>query len=396
METYAVIVAFDQYDDPEIMVDGAVAKALCLREWLIKRHRVEEGHIFMMLSPKPGQKLPAEVAREIRKWVPDASNSWSDNLQRLLREPVRVSGGPGRGKRLYVYYAGHGVDTQPSLGETSAIVLPNFNKDNFQSRTLSWASIFAYYNDSRLLEQFFIIDSCRTIPFPDLKATAGQMNGKDNPNDGVEISRYKFWATAPGKKSNYTQGWWSDVLFDGFNGKGKAKRWNAFSQHYEVRVETVDEYLTEEYRARMEKKGLSPTDPDYQNPVFSIKRGGLNTDSNPLVVDFQITEFDPISLEVRLELDPPPKANEPVVVTAVDHEINQRLEPVVGTTGIMTAKLPPREYTLLVNSPNYVLRSHYLPVLLYEKLPQPVPLELVAKTPTAAAPAVANRRQAPT
>src|SRR6266496_2585371 len=103
MSNYAIAIGIDNYAIPEWGLDGAVQDALDFAQWALDHGDVPAQNLRLLLSPLPGRalNLPAGVVPQSVKQA---------TSQAIRQTIIDFKNGAGKkGKRLYLYFAGHGV-----------------------------------------------------------------------------------------------------------------------------------------------------------------------------------------------------------------------------------------------------------------------------------------------
>src|SRR5687767_2194485 len=130
MERWAIVIGIDDYAIEEAKLEGAVGDALAMRTWLVEGGGgVPEDHVVLALGPRdPASVQGLQTFPGTKSGVIDA-----------VTEVVTRSG--GKGERLFLYFAGHGISVRENYSDVSALVASDFSRarpDNSISLRSLW------------------------------------------------------------------------------------------------------------------------------------------------------------------------------------------------------------------------------------------------------------------
>ena len=245
MSDHAVVIGCDAYPKlPDADLRGAVADALAVRTWLITRGAVPVENVTLHAAPSTrGARL--EEGLTARPCTRDALTETLEGL--LSRTDV------GEHDRLYFYFAGHGLRTDPLNPSLSrdALALEDLSRDP-GSGTVGVDDLVARLEFSRFGEVVVVADACRNIAYDraftilplgfDPEAPAGRVHWPHT---------YKALATIPGgtaegevSANGVVHGFFTSALLSGLEGGGTAKRFDeTAAPPYRVTWRSLQEYV---------------------------------------------------------------------------------------------------------------------------------------------------------
>jgi hypothetical protein len=276
---HALLVGCDAYPEvPGGDLRAAVRDALSVREWLLSEGGLARQDITLYASCSDQGARPA----------PGEADGPASRTE-LARAVARLVEGPG-GRRLYVYFAGHGCQTDPlnALQSRDAILLSGFTPDEPGSASVGVDDLRRRLTMAPFREIVLIVDACRNLPFREPFGLAGLGRDRQPPAGGPGGTARVFvlQATAPGETAAGSdhEGEWRGVvsraLTDGLRGAGAAKIFDdtdSTGRPYQVRWSTLCSYVAESVRG--------------QSPRY-FGEGDL------VLASFKDGSFDPVRLDV--------------------------------------------------------------------------------------------------
>ena len=176
----AIVVGIDDYDqtydDPIDSLNGCVNDAELFAEWL---RRADGGglkpeHVRMVVSARP---RPAQITTPLKSNI-------EDEIVRLIK--VHQNTGQRVGRRLYLWFSGHGIT--PSQDELEcAVLVANARKVSLRSFPGRLAARNICHRGSMFQEVVLFMDCCRSV-------TGLQSATVDYPLDGsiVDAAQVKY------------------------------------------------------------------------------------------------------------------------------------------------------------------------------------------------------------
>lgn len=277
MASHAIVIGIDQYDPAIGKLDGAVRDALDFAAWAIGAGSVPAANLRLLLGPDPAAPppvLPADVtgfspvsSREIRATI--------EALRRALPEEG--------GERLYFYYAGHGASI-PDWQEDPVLIPPEFRDPQLDLSTLlGFKDLFHALGELPFAEQICLIDACRDFGLEHAEPVIP--SGARRRLTERKGRQYVLYSVSPGQKAAETgQGIWTRTLLDGLTGCDyrPVTRGTGRERRYEVRLDTLADWVRGEVARRIEKKFLRDAARYVQTPQYDRdKQGG-----DPLLATF--------------------------------------------------------------------------------------------------------------
>ena len=193
MNTYAVVVGIENYDQPDWSVEGPCANAIEIARWLTKV--VPPNHIHVFLDPHPAQLLADEIAGLEGVQVV-RSATWTE-IDEFFRLKLPADRPPN--SRLLVFWSGHGCTSKTGnrifFCRDYQEKLPNrvFNASNFLRSLRS--TDFRSFTD-----QLFFADVCgvyNETPIIDLSEAPERQEG---------IHQLAYFATPEGEFARGPEG----------------------------------------------------------------------------------------------------------------------------------------------------------------------------------------------
>ena len=349
MENWAIVIGINKYWEPEACLGGAVKDALSMMEWLLSKKggNVPAKNLKLCLSPNDGEKVPDGIAHT------DATQQGILDAIDLVEKEYR-----GQGKRLFFYYAGHGVNyLSPSL-DSSALVPTDLRQGaagRFNTNImLSMSSIIRHLKNFKFEHQFFFIDACRNIPF-----TKEFWNGKFNPGGvpGQEAGASDFalpgknqfilYATSSGFAANELWkdrefGVFTDVLLKGLSDQANAaKVYDDAEDKYKLIVTSLFEYV----RREVEKKKLQAGE-EWED-VIQIPEWIIQGNEFPEFAVYEGDFFDEVYLDVDLDR----VVAKPEIYLYTADQIKDRQTPSGAPVRFLSLK--PRKYGIVARSSDH-------------------------------------------
>ncbi|WP_454857521.1 caspase family protein [Promicromonospora soli] len=260
MSDHAVVIGCDAYPKvPNADLRGAVADALAVRSWLTTHGRVPVANVTLHAAPSAeGAQLEAGLAAR-----PCTREALTQTLEELLARTDL-----GATDRLFVYFAGHGLRTDPlnpSLS-TDALALQDLSRDP-SSSTIGVADLVARLELTRFGQIVVVVDACRNLPY-DRPFTISPLGFDPElpPGRAYWPDTYTAQATLPGgtaegeeSPDGIVHGYFTAALLRGLEGAGTAKRFDeTASPPYRVTWSSLQGYVKQEVarqRPRMRGEG---------------------------------------------------------------------------------------------------------------------------------------------
>jgi hypothetical protein len=338
---WAVVIGCDEYWSSEAHLDGAVADALRMRDWLIlvDGGAVPPANLVLLLSPEAGAGGP----------VPGVTGP-ADNatIQQEISGLIERSG--GQGERFFLAFAGHGLTAHQNFSDESAIVPTDF-RPAVTDRAITIRSIMERFAATGFREQFFFVDACRNIPYRG-EFVVGRLSrpGRIIPTSPAP-SQYACLATSPGLEAKEMQraagasGAFTASLLDGLSGRGTAKVWDPRTRQYVVRWQTLLAFVDAAVAAQQLRVGDAIDGPLIQRPRQVGERGS----EDPVLATF-LDEFFPME-NLELTIEPSEAIPDTAVTIWAADELPNEIGPLVQVP--QRIPLPPRRYSVYARSTRY-------------------------------------------
>lgn len=370
MATWAIVIGIDQYWTPEASLRGAVRDALRMREWLLSVDggAVPSANLQLLLGPSQASAAAPPGARPLE--------ATQEHIIRAIDRVMQRSG--GQGERLFFYYAGHGLSSALAGGLENAMVPADFT-DLLTTRSLGLRSIFEFFKAARFQEQFFFVDACRNIPWlvpSERKFRIGEWPLPATPNfDAPPPQQFICYATSQGlravelQEAGNERGAFTEALLNGLRGAGPAKTWDADSEQYVVRWQTLFKYVEDAITRQQLDVGETA-----RKLIQVPRQDGEKGSSDPVLVRFAAETFPAESLSVYVD---PPEVPAGAELLVTDFGDIEQTTPVTAVP--LQLALPPREYQVRANVPDYETDPKRGRVALYG--PDQLTLKLRRKRP---------------
>ena len=352
--SWAIVIGVDYYWGRPQTLQAAVYDAEQFSRWLIDSVGIPDRQVKVLLGRRP--KDPG--AQDGSELVPT-----KDNVLNVINEVMAESGGAG--EALYFFFGGHGVTAKYANRSESALVFPGIDKHH-PVQTLAVRSIAEFFETTRFLDQFFVIDACRSpLETSDAEIGAWQIPRRRQPGQDPP-QQFILYATSPDRTAKDAV-WprehsaFSRVLMDGLRGRGPAKAWSWERSSYEVRWERLATYVKNQMEGKRTTKSGEVRYP-FQIPQDVGIRGVAGRDRDPLLARPRAGEVEP----VRLTLDLGAESDEVADVTVVD-AIGVAVATAVQVSGSQEFTLPPRTYAAKVRTTSGRVGHLVPPVELYDK-----------------------------
>lgn len=360
MSRWAVVVGINAYDLPGASLQGAVSDAARTCRWLLDPAGGNVPPPQLLLGLHPTAATPtvdADCAQAFAQLRPlPCANK--DQIVDLFHRVVQKSG--GEGERLYVYYSGHGLQYEPTPGRfESAIVAPDCDALH-PDRSITVTSILEYFEATGFLDQFFIFDACRNVPWKG-RFEAGRIS-VGPPCDPPAAAPQQFVCLATSKGSIAAElratgqegGAFTEALLRGLAGDGTAKSFDLAAGRFVVRWNRLFEFVCRDVQSR--RQTLPDGEQLVQVPRDEGSKRGANRTADPELwsVDVATASFPPVELKLRIEPGTAAAACSLVVDDLSDPLGRSELEP--PATGTVSLQLPPRLYRVLPSSRSPSLR----------------------------------------
>jgi hypothetical protein len=362
MGSWALVVGCDAY--PKVDggdLRGAVADALAVRTWLLDPGggAVDPANLTLLASPSAAGAQLGDV-------VP-AGPAGRSELSRAVRELVARTD-VGEADRLYVYFAGHGCQTDPTnpMLSRDALALTGFDPEDPPGGTAGVDDLVRKLGQSAFGSVLVLVDACRDFPF----ATAFQLGGLglDGPPGTRQYQPRTLLAqatalggTAHGSEvGGVIRGDFTAALLAGLTGDGAAKEFDDTADvPYVVRWSSLRAYLEAALPGQLPR---------------------LRGDTDVVLATFPDGYFDPVTLTVEVDpTDARVAADLTVAVRYVDpaaYDDGRISHP--GPTPVALS-VPPRRHRVLATGGGYQGKRS---VDVYGDLTVTLPLTATPKPPT--------------
>lgn len=292
MESHAIIIGIDGYDPAVGALDGAVRDAVDFATWAVRAGGVPAANLKLLLQPDPAAPAPA-VPAELTA-VSQVSSRGIRSTIETLRKGLPAEGG----KRLYFYYAGHGASIA-QWQEDPFLIPPEFIDPTLDIATLlGFKDLFHHLGELAFEEQVCLIDACRDFGLEGYEPVIP--SGARRKLTERKGRQYVLYSVAPGQKAAETgQGLWTRTLLDGLEGRDyrPVTRGTGAQSRYEVRLDTLADWVRNEVTRRIEKKFLRDAARFVQTPQYDRdKQGG-----DPLMTTFTRDTVPKAKLRVFVE-----------------------------------------------------------------------------------------------
>jgi hypothetical protein len=292
MESHAIIIGIDGYDPAVGALDGAVRDAVDFATWAFRAGGVPAANLKLLLQPDPAAPAPA-VPAELTAISSVSSRGIRSTIE-TLRKGLPAEGG----KRLYFYYAGHGASIL-QWQEDPFLIPPEFIDPTLDSATLlGFKDLFHHLGELAFEEQVCLIDACRDFGLEGYEPVIP--SGARRKLTERKGRQYVLYSVAPGQKAAETgQGLWTRTLLDGLEGRDyrPVTRGTGAQSRYEVRLDTLADWVRNEVTRRIEKKFLRDAARFVQTPQYDRdKQGG-----DPLMTTFTRDTVPKAKLRVFVE-----------------------------------------------------------------------------------------------
>lgn len=311
MADCALVIGISRYASLADDLAGSVSDALRMTEWLLRPDggNVRPIDVRLSLSRRPGDTTPSPAH------VPEAGATKTEIVDALSDLAARG------GKRLFIYFAGHGHSAQINNLLVPVILASDFtwvHADN--SFTLD--SIRAFCATMDFPEQYFFIDACRDVKAPDRAPNYGVY-----PAAGSLVipapEQYGIHATSPGLTANQLQGYqretgaFTSALIDALEGRRGAKSLDEALFYAEDRIR---------YRVTYHSVLASVVDVVERRKLEAAAGGGDliqkprsfgEHSRNPELVSFEVDAASRprFMSTISVEIEPPTAAVESVEIT---------------------------------------------------------------------------------
>lgn len=292
MESHAIIIGIDGYDPAVGALDGAVRDAVDFATWAVRAGGVPAANLRLLLQPDPAAPAPA-VPAELTTVTPVSSRGIRSTIE-TLRKGLPAEGG----KRLYFYYAGHGASIL-QWQEDPFLIPPEFIDPTLDIATLlGFKDLFHHLGELAFEEQVCLIDACRDFGLEGYEPVIP--SGARRKLTERKGRQYVLYSVAPGQKAAETgQGIWTRTLLDGLEGRDyrPVTRGTGAQSRYEVRLDTLADWVRGEVTRRIEKKFLRDAARFVQTPQYDRdKQGG-----DPLMATFTRDTVPKAKLRIFVE-----------------------------------------------------------------------------------------------
>jgi hypothetical protein len=375
---WAIVIGVDEYGPGMTSLSGAVADALRFHRWVCAKDggNVPPENVRLLLGRRPD-----DPGRDPKDVVPT-----KDNVVTAINDVVTAN--PEGARRLYFFFAGHGVTARVANRDEGALVTPGFDELH-TDHSLALRSLTEHFETTPFEDQFFFVDACRDVPWENRDFEIGRWPIPRRRNPGKPpVQQFILYATSPGLTATEV-GWpgeevgaFTDVLMKGLAGDGRAKAWSWERNCYEVRWERLASYVNDVMGRRKHPTKPPPGLPaegwPIQIPQDAGSRGVAGRERDALLVSFARGSFPPQALTLELKGEPAVEQAEVSVLDAIGEPVVSALE-VPGTS--VTFQLPPKTYAARVIAPDKREGRVKAPIELYAELTEEIQLQAGAEGP---------------
>ena len=296
MPNHALVVGVAHYDDRSVPQLGTpVDDALRMAAWLLDPAggNVPVDNLILLLTPTPPLS-PAPPGVDL-SLLSRHRNLLPATQENLRAAPLEIEARAGKGgDRLFVYYAGHGLQARITFSNEDALVPSDYRPGVHNAVSVS--SLIRFFQATPFREQYFFFDCCRNLLEVDeteLDDFRPNKPGLDHP----PWDQFILNATAPGLKALEGRGFLTDVLLAGLAGAGTAKRWATEQKQYIVRLGRLFAYLTERFDAMPAETVVGAVG---ATPVLQRPRLGGESSHDPVLAMLPEGAFPAVNLDVVL------------------------------------------------------------------------------------------------
>src|SRR5215210_982505 len=373
MANAAVVIGIDRYWAESAYLKGAVRDALAMRGWLLDPAGggVPADNLQLVLAPT---KDSPQVADDV-EWA----QATKANIIMGVNSVIQL---PGKGERLFFYYAGHGLTTRVSNRDESALLGTDFTP-LLTDNSIALRSLWEFFETQQFDDQFYFVDACRNVPpwgeGPEFELGRWTLPRSRDP--GVPpVQQFILYATSPKLKAAEVRetpgeehGAFTAALLDGLRGTGTAKAWSWERRSYEVRWERLADYVKRRVEGEKRQVADTPQGALLQIPQDTGSRGVAGRERDALLTSFSPSAFERERLDVLLEPDGAYRKAEVRVLDAVGDVVAGQ----VGLAGSSVAfTVAPGTYGVRASDPKIGAGYLKAPVELYEPLEKPVKISL--------------------
>lgn len=355
---WAVVVGLNDYTVlPRASLHGAVRDALRMCAWLLDPQGGNVPHHQLLVGLNPVAPLPPlepSAQALVANLQPIACPN-KDAIAGLFHTLVQKSG--GEGDRLYVYFAGHGLQFQSGQGFDSAIVAADVDT-LYPDRSLSVSSILEYFEATQFLDQFFFFDACRNVPWQG-RFRAGQISvSPPCPPPVASPQQFVCLATTEGSLAVESNegGAFTDALLRGLAGQDDAKTYDPEADRFVVAWNRLFTFVCDE--VKKVQRSLPGGGTFVQIPRDEKSKRGALRPADPVLwsTDAGTATFPPVDLSVIVD----PKTAAPNCDITVRSFYDLEAPPRVYTAPTSvprTIQLPPAWYRLYTKAPGFQQRQ---------------------------------------
>jgi Caspase domain len=361
---WAIVIGIDDYRDEELKLGGAVRDAVRFGHWVTSS---DGGGV-------PSSNCCFLLGR--RGHDADRSAPTKDNIVKAINNVVAGAEADGGAEHLYFYFSGHGFTAQLDGREESAMAMPGFVQNPDQS--LAVRSLAEHLETTPFDDQFFFIDACRTSLRK--RQTIGRWPIPRRRDPGKPpVQQFILYATSPGLTAVEVEfeavGAFTEVLMEGLAGEERAKAWSWDRNCYEVRWESLANYVNRRMlykRYSVEFAGDRPPGGwPIQIPQDAGSRGVAGRDRDARLASYPRGLFRDVELTLELKAEPPFDKADVTVLDAIGTPVVLAVE-VPRTT--ITVSLPPRTYAARVETQDRRIGTVRAPIELYDTLTDQIEL----------------------
>jgi Caspase domain len=359
MANWAIVIGINEYWQPAASLQGAVADALKMVEWLTSQDggNVPPRNLYLMTNPTPPP---------LTSPLPPGVNVRDATYDKLVETGIDlINKSNGKGEQFYFYFSGHGL-VNNNVGGESSLAFSDFSPKS-PHKSVTIFSVREYFGNTAFTEQFFFFDACRNrldwqkpfrvseFPFP----------GEEDPSRLQKASQYVLSATSPLLRAveMNERGAFTEILLNGLAGAGKAKIYDKDTDEYVVRVDRLFTYVDEEVRKKQILVTAPPDPPLYQRVYPETK----NVSIPATLARISPEAIQPVSLDIFIEPDNLwTQTDVTVRVTSEDADYDQKISPVKGVPVPLPPVILPKVYNVRAEAIGYRPEKRRWSIDLYE------------------------------
>ncbi len=335
LPTRAIVIGINEYAHRQTTkLNTPVPSALGFTKWLIEHAGVNKNNITLLTSPLQNAFMGVECK------LADVA-SIEDTIQ-------SVAGATGpQSERLYFFFSGHGVSFSSErlrLAYSTRNLFPEGDGlvpcDYKPAKPISLTSIQQRFENTSYLEQFYILDACRTLNSSALHLIDPNLDLATEPRT---TQPYIICSTQPDQLALDNPFFIKKLLGALEKGEGACLNFDKQTGRYLIRWSGLKSYLERCFTKDCQNTaapGLPPkcTHPYIFGPTIYIPE-------SPCLIDFTPTD---VKRSFTITVRPPAFAQGAKYTIRHDPERTVIEKGDVPTSGIINVELPPRRYVVVV------------------------------------------------